>query len=159
MSYILPIRSKIAVSAEFSEYVNWLSNHTEVLIVDGSADGSYRSLAERLAGSSAHTTGRRFVGVEERQSSRRHIRIAASDARYIIIADDDVRYTAAGIRHLASALTRADVVRPRITFGRPHGMLVVDTARTLINRASGGDWPGTIAVRRSMVAIAGRLRR
>jgi cellulose synthase/poly-beta-1,6-N-acetylglucosamine synthase-like glycosyltransferase len=156
VSYILPIRSKIAVSAEFCDYVNWLSNLTEVVVVDGSADQLYRSLAERLVSNVRHIRPDADLSALKNGKVRGVISgLRRATHEYIIIADDDVRYTAAGIRHLASALTGADVVRPQNYFRSPPWHAVVDTARTLINRVSGGDWPGTIAVRRSMVPLPG----
>ena len=156
VSYILPVRSKVTVSAEFSEYVNWLSDHTEVIVVDGSADRLYRSLAERLVSNVRHIRPDPDLSALKNGKVRGVISgLRRATNEHIIIADDDVRYTAAGIRHVASALTRADVIRPQNYFRSPPWHAVVDTARTLINRVSGGDWPGTIAVRRSMLPLPG----
>jgi hypothetical protein len=52
---------------------------------------------------------------------------------------------------MTSALEGADVVRPQNYFEPLPWHACLDTARTLLNRISGGDWPGTIGVRRAML--------
>jgi Glycosyl transferase family 2 len=67
----------------------------------------------------------------------------------LVIADDDVRYDAATLARTVALLASHDLVRPQ-NFFRPlpwHARW--DTARTLLNRALGRDYPGTLAVRRS----------
>jgi hypothetical protein len=74
---------------------------------------------------------------------------------YIIIADDDVRYGVAAIKRLLALLEHAHVVRPQNYFDPLPWHTYWDTARTLLNRATGGDWPGTLGVRRSALAATG----
>ena len=73
----------------------------------------------------------------------------------VILADDDVRYTEEGLAQMAAALDRADVVRPQNYFDPLPWHPRLDTARALINRSTGGDWPGTLGVRRSTLRRAG----
>ena len=68
---------------------------------------------------------------------------------FVIVADDDVRYSEANLRDVLDALQKADLVRPQNYFEPVPWHARVDTARSLINRMTGGDWPGTLAVRRS----------
>jgi hypothetical protein len=77
-----------------------------------------------------------------------------------VIADDDVRYDDESLTRLVAALDDADLVRPQNYFsaagvlGLPwHARL--DTARTLLNRAYGSDYPGTFGLRRSVLLAAG----
>ncbi len=77
----------------------------------------------------------------------------------IVIADDDVRYDAATLAAVAGLLDAAHVVRPQNVFRPLPWHARWDTARTLLNRATGGDWPGTLGVRRSALSGDGRLRR
>jgi hypothetical protein len=81
------------------------------------------------------------------------IRRAVNEA--VVIADDDVRYDAAALFAMEAALDRADVVRPQNYFDPRPWHALVDTGRTLLNRVSGGDWPGTLGVRRSMLLETG----
>ena len=75
------------------------------------------------------------------------VRAAGSDR--VIIADDDVRYDDQPLAQVLALLDDADIVIPQNYF-RPlpwHAMW--DSGRTLINRAFGMDYPGTVAVRRT----------
>jgi hypothetical protein len=54
-----------------------------------------------------------------------------------------------------SWLNDADVVRPQNYFDPMPWHACIDTARILLNRISGGDWPGTLAIRRSTLLRAG----
>ncbi|HVX33488.1 MAG TPA: hypothetical protein VHA80_10155 [Solirubrobacterales bacterium] len=69
----------------------------------------------------------------------------------LVIADDDVRHDGATLARAVALLAAHDLVRPQ-NFFRPlpwHARW--DTARTLLNRAFGRDYPGTLAVRRSLL--------
>ncbi|HVW31570.1 MAG TPA: glycosyltransferase family 2 protein, partial [Acidimicrobiia bacterium] len=68
------------------------------------------------------------------------------------IADDDVRYDASALERVVRLLDEADVVRPQNHFDPCPWHAVWDSARTLLNRAAGGDFPGTLAVRRAFIA-------
>lgn len=78
----------------------------------------------------------------------------------VIIADDDVRYDVAQLREVAALLATGDLVVPQNHFvTRPAERLpwhaAWDTARSLLNRALGHDFPGTMGVRRSVLAAIG----
>jgi hypothetical protein len=72
-----------------------------------------------------------------------------------VIADDDVRYDPFALRRLAALLDGAGVVRPQNVFNPAPWHAVLDTGRTLIARATGGDWPGTLGVRMDSYARVG----
>jgi hypothetical protein len=67
----------------------------------------------------------------------------------ILIADDDVRYDPESLRRTVELLGEYDLVRPQNYFQPLPWHARWDTARTLLNRSLGGDYPGTLAVRRS----------
>jgi hypothetical protein len=80
----------------------------------------------------------------------------------VVLADDDVRYDLASLRRVASLLDEADLVRPQNYFDELPWHARWDTARTLLNRIFTGDpefpvgdFPGTLAVRRSTFLEAG----
>jgi hypothetical protein len=76
---------------------------------------------------------------------------ASHDA--VILADDDVRYDADGLHAVARLLAEgADLVRPQNYFDPLPWHARWDTARTLVNRALGHDYPGTLGVRRPALA-------
>ncbi|HEX6780429.1 MAG TPA: glycosyltransferase family 2 protein [Solirubrobacterales bacterium] len=79
---------------------------------------------------------------------------AASGER-LVIADDDVRYDPEALRRVASLLDEHDLVRPQNYFSELPWHARWDTARTLLNRACGRDYPGTLAVRRSRILALG----
>ncbi|MCA1583309.1 MAG: glycosyltransferase family 2 protein [Acidobacteria bacterium] len=74
---------------------------------------------------------------------------------YLVLADEDVRYDAQALGALRRALDHAEIVRPQNYFDPLPWHACLDTARTLINRVTGGDWPGTFGVRRSALERTG----
>lgn len=69
----------------------------------------------------------------------------------LVIADDDVRYDRAALGRTVALLADHDLVRPQNYFRPLPWHARWDTARTLLNRAFGRDYPGTLAVRRSLL--------
>jgi hypothetical protein len=76
----------------------------------------------------------------------------------VVIADDDVRYDETSLTSILEALNNAHVVRPQNYFYPAPWHAILDSARSLINRAIGGDWPGTLAVRREALDLLGGYR-
>jgi hypothetical protein len=75
---------------------------------------------------------------------------------WVVLADDDVRYDLPGLRRAAELLAEADLVRPQNYFDQLPWHARWDSARSLLNRVFTGDptfpvgdFPGTLAVRRS----------
>ena len=81
------------------------------------------------------------------------VRLASHEA--IVIADDDVRYESVTLIRAVRLLCRADLVRPQNYFEPLPWHARWDTARTLLNRAIGADFPGTLAIRRSKLLAVG----
>jgi hypothetical protein len=73
----------------------------------------------------------------------------------VVIADDDVRYEPEALRGSLEALDDADLVRPQNYFDPLPWHAEWDTARTLLNRALGADFPGTLIVRTATIRRAG----
>ncbi|ERG64436.1 hypothetical protein L332_08235 [Agrococcus pavilionensis RW1] len=78
--------------------------------------------------------------------------VDATDQPRTVIADDDVRYTEAALADAVGRLTRAGIVAPQNHFRPLPWHARWDTARSLINRALGADYPGTLVVRREFAA-------
>ncbi len=70
----------------------------------------------------------------------------------IVVADEDVRYDTVSLQRVLLMLDDADVVRPQNYFLPAPWHAVLDSARSLINRAFDGDWPGTLAFRKTALA-------
>jgi hypothetical protein len=73
----------------------------------------------------------------------------------LVIADDDVRYDQAALARTVGLLSDHDLVRPQNYFSPLPWHARWDTARTLLNRSLGRDYPGTLAVRRSRLLAMG----
>jgi hypothetical protein len=73
-----------------------------------------------------------------------------------VIADEDIRYDPDLLAATAMMLDSADLVVPQNYFVGPlRWHMVWDTSRTLLARALGHDYPGTMALRRSWFIRAG----
>lgn len=152
-TYILPIRRDTTGEEEdgLSIYLAWLSRWMEVLVVDGSPPHVFAQHRARWPGGIRHlppdpdlrSVNGKAWGVN---TGLRH----ASHDR-VVIGDDDVRYDEASLRRVLALLEDVDVVRPQNYFEPRPWHAQWDTGRTLPNRAFGGDWPGTLGLRRNLV--------
>ena len=156
ISYILPLRAQVSqAESDLTPYLAGLARLAEVIVVDASPVEVFRAHAAAWAPIVRHlppdpTLATPMGKVGNVLTGLRH----ASHER-IVIADDDVRYDAATLRRVAAALDDADVVRPQNYFSPMPWHAAWDTGRALLNRMSGGDWPGTLAVRRSALERSG----
>ncbi len=148
LTYIMPIRSAAAAPPdELAEYLRWLTARAETIVVDGSPAAIFT--AHAAAWVDALRAGLRHVAPAAELATEMGkvggvltgLRLA-SHAR-VIIADDDVRYDEAALNRLAAALDAAEVVRPQNYFDPLPWHACWDTGRILLNRVTGGDWPGT----------------
>jgi hypothetical protein len=157
-SYIMPIRhGAVEDAGETWTYLRLLSTRVrEVIVVDGSPPEVFEAHAAALRGTSV-----RHLPVDpELETSMGKVggvltsmRLASHER--VVIADDDVRYTSDALTRVVTLLDRYHVVRPQNYFDPLSGHARYDTARTLLNRLFGGDWPGTLGVRRSALGAAG----
>jgi hypothetical protein len=156
ITYIMPLRSEASLAGgELDAYLRWLSTLAEVVVVDGSAGDVYArhgaawgGIVKHIAPAADLVTPMGKVG-----GVLTGVRVATNER--LVIADDDVRYDADALARVGDALERADVVRPQNYFDPLPWHARWDSARSLLNRVSGGDWPGTLGVRRSMLRRAG----
>ena len=156
VSYVLPFRSEREPPDEFLRYVNALTDHVEVVLVDGSPPPVFAAINECRDQRVRHVrpdTDLDALANGKVRGVLTGLRAAAHDR--IVIADDDVRYSTTALASIVASLDDADVVRPQNYFDPLPWHALLDTARTLINRTTGGDWPGTLAVRRSALMPEG----
>ncbi len=151
LSYLLPLRwSDGAGRRELTEYLRSLRQLcAEILVVDGSPPDVFAANAEAWGSWTVHVppdpdTHCKMGKVAGVRTGVRH---ASREA--VVIADDDVRYEPADLRALSSYLHDHDLVRPQNFFDPLPWHARWDTARTLLNRALGADYPGTLGIRRS----------
>lgn len=154
--YILPLKwADDADLDSLCRYLEELSRWIRVTVVDGSPEHLYSAHSRTFPSAVRHC---RPLGLGYLNGKVEGVLTGMwfSDQERVVIADDDVRYTGQSLQRIVALLTDADVVRPQNYFPDLlpwHARW--DTARTLINRAFGSDYPGTLAVRRSTLLEAG----
>lgn len=156
LSYVLPIRSSAVAADEFFSYLCWLADRVELIVVDGSPANIFRVHAVRCDPRLRHLP----VDPDLRMLANGKVAGVITGVRRcshetVIVADDDVRYDDGTLEAMADQLTRADIVRPQNYFDPLPWHACVDSARMLINRVSGGDWPGTLGLRRRYLVRTG----
>ena len=159
ITYILPIKSRRRVDAELIRYLDDLCRShavAEVIVVDGSEDEVFADFGRRCGPRIRHIP----VDGDLRELINGKVGGVLTGVRHatyprLILADDDVRHDRVTIAGIADALERADVVRPQNYFEPLPWHACIDTGRTLINRVTGGDWPGTLGLWREALVRAG----
>jgi hypothetical protein len=158
VSYILPLRwSDPGPIDELAAYLRELGDGLdEVLVVDGSPQSVFDLHAVALKGVARHLAPHPDLDFEMGKVNGVITGVRESSFESLVIADDDVRYTHAALRQTLALLERADLVRPQNYFDELPWHARWDTARSLLNRVFTGDavfpvgdFPGTLAVRRS----------
>jgi glycosyltransferase involved in cell wall biosynthesis len=152
VSYVLPIVTA-EPDPELTAYLRGLAPAVDLVVVDGSPADVFARNHEAWGALGRHVRPARRTPNGKVGGVLTGLALARHDI--VVVADDDVRWTPAGLRELASALRDADVVIPQNHYVPcpPHALY--DTARTLLHRASGGDMPGTVGLRRSALGPAG----
>ncbi|GIG37570.1 glycosyltransferase [Cellulomonas pakistanensis] len=153
--YVLPLRwADDRDLPDLAAYLDRLVAWMPVTVVDGSDDARFAAHARAFPAAVRHVRpdprpGRngKVAGVVT------GLRLARADR--VVVADDDVRYDDATLRAVLDRLGDADVVRPQNVFDPLPWHARWDTARTLVNRALGGDYPGTLAIRRTALGPEG----
>lgn len=155
LTYVVPFRRwRPGPVDELAAYLRGVGRTAEVIVVDGSDDELFARHAEAFA-------GLRHVPVPRARRGRSGkvcgvlsgLALASHEA--VVLADDDVRYDEDGLARIGALLAGADLVRPQNHFQPLPWHARWDTARTLLNRAVTADYPGTLAVRRSILRRTG----
>ena len=155
-SYVVPLRrDHDPAGPELAAYLRGLTGLAEVLVVDGSPGPVWRAHHDAFGDRVAHLRPDPGLAFGNGKVNGVLTGLAAASHEAVVLADDDVRYDPAALRRLAGLLEAADLVRPQNYFVPLPWHARLDTARTLLNRVAGGDFPGTLGVRRSLVLGAG----
>lgn len=157
LSYVVPVRWRDGDQrAELAAYLAEIASHcAEVIVVDGSPPEVFAANAVAWGGHALHVApaaGERWL-MGKVAGVRTGVELASRER--VVIADDDVRYEPAALRRTVELLDEHDLVRPQNYFSRLPWHARWDTARTLLNRSLGRDYPGTLAVRRSRMLAMG----
>ena len=164
VSYILPLKwSEPGPIEEIVSYLRGLEGEfDEALVIDGSPPAVFDRHARALDGVARHLAPHRDLVFEMGKVNGVLTGVRESGFDSLLIADDDVRYTPATLRRTVGLLEQADLIRPQNYFDELPWHARWDTARTLLNRVftgdvvfPAGDFPGTLAVRRSSFVASG----
>ena len=150
-TYLLPIRkSRPEDLSELGAYLEVLSHHLEVIVVNGSPEDFFKSHAAFWP-SCTHVAPAARLKAANGKVQGVLTGLAIASHNKVVIADEDVRYDAGSLERVLSLLDEGDIVRPQNYFEPSPWHATWNTGRTLLNRAAGGDWPATLAVRRSLI--------
>lgn len=152
IDYVLPLRwadeGRERELKDLTAYLEGLSAWARVIVVDGSParlferhHAMWSAFASHVPPDPSPWRNGKVAGVHA------GLRLATADA--VVIADDDVRYDLVALRRTVELLDEADLVGPQNVFDPMPWHAGWDSARSLLNRALGADYPGTFAVRRS----------
>lgn len=157
LEYVVPLRWEQrddAEAIEFSAYLHELARFVDVTVVDGSPGELFELHASWWPPPIRHLPAEPWPGHNGKVAGVvTGVRAARHEA--VVIADDDVRYTLAQLGRLLMEFGDADLVRPQNVFEPAPWHARWDTARSLVNRVCGGDFPGTFLLRRSIFVEMG----
>jgi hypothetical protein len=157
-SYVIPVRwtgdenGRDALADYLDQLVCWCA---DVIVVDGSPVEIFCANASRWSNRIRHVAP--DPARQALMGKVSGVLTGIDLARYdrVVLADDDVRYDEAGLIRVVTTLEHHDLVRPQNFFSPMPWHAVWDTSRTLLNRSTGQDFPGTLGVRRSTVVAMG----
>lgn len=157
LSYVVPIRWHDGEQRqELTAYLALIAPHcAEVIVVDGSAAEIFAANAEAWGEHATHVPPAETESWLMGKVSGVRTGLQLASHERVVIADDDVRYDLEVLRRVGELLAEHDLVRPQNYFAPLPWHARWDTARTLLNRSLGRDYPGTLAVRRSRVLAMG----
>jgi hypothetical protein len=155
MTYVLPIRARTRIPDELLSYLAGLTRLetlAEIIVVDGSPPDVFADAEARRPPGVLHV----HVDADLRRFANGKVAGVVTGLRrasqdMVVIADDDVHHDEQTLEAMQLALGNAAIVRPQNYFEPLPWHACLDTARTLINRVSGGDWPGTFGLRRNAI--------
>jgi hypothetical protein len=158
LEYVLPIRrTGDAPDPELVSYLRDLDDWADVTVVDGSDPAPAEALRAALSGTRIRILPPQGDGTNGKaRGAMTGVRAARHE--HVIIADDDVRYRRSDLAAVVRELSRSDLVRVQNAYLPLTWWARWDTGRILLNRAFGGDYGGTLGVRRSALLRAGGYR-
>jgi hypothetical protein len=157
LSYVLPLRAHAGEldTDELTRYLEWLSARTDLIVVDGSEPMPFQAHRERWGSFARHVPPD-----DDIRSANGKVRgvltgLRLAEHERVVLADDDVRYDARSLDRMSRLLGDADLVRPQNYFDPLPWHARWDTARILVNRALGNDYPGTLGIQRTFLRSVG----
>ena len=163
-AYVLPLRwTRPGPIEELADYLRSLAGEVEeILVVDGSPPPLFERHAAALGDLARHLAPHPDLDFAMGKVNGVVTGVRECSQERIVIADDDVRYDLEALRRTVDLLAEADLVRPQNYFDELPWHARWDSARSLLNRVFTGDldfpvgdFPGTLAVRRSAFLASG----
>jgi len=129
----------------------------EVLIVDGSPKPVFEAHQRSWQGFSRHVAPDPKYTYLNGKVNGVHTGVDLATCERIILADDDIRYSAADVKRMCGLLNAFEMVRPQNFIAPQPWWARLENARILINRGvlRAGDYPGTCGFRRSTMRRVG----
>jgi len=156
LAYVLPLRwTDDAGLAELTAYLRWLRVRADVTVVDGSPPTVFAAHAAAWDGLVGHLRPDADLTFVNGKVNGVITGLRHPGSEHVVIADDDVRYDDRALAAIDRLLDDFDLVRPQNYFAPLPWHARWDTARTLLNRSVGVDYPGTFGIRRSTFARMG----
>ncbi|HUC06632.1 MAG TPA: glycosyltransferase family 2 protein [Solirubrobacterales bacterium] len=164
VSYVLPLRwAEGGPIEELSVYLRSIAEVTdEILVVDGSPAPFFAEHAAALDGVARHLAPDPDLDFRMGKVNGVLTGVRKCANELVVLADDDVRYSPTMLRRAVGLLAEAELVRPQNYFDELPWHARWDTARSLLNRVFTadptfpvGDFPGTLALRRSALLTVG----
>ena len=154
--YLLPLRWQAdRDTGELTSYLRDMARVCQVVVVDGSPDAVFARHRRAWGTFAAHLRPDRDLAYRNGKVNGVITGMRAASGDRVVIADDDVRYDTRSLAQVLTLLDDADLVIPQNYFCPLPWHAAWDSARSLVNRAFGTDYPGTMAVRRSAFFLAG----
>ncbi|MEP6913048.1 MAG: glycosyltransferase family 2 protein [bacterium] len=160
-SFIVPIRRVQVDPLEVERLANYFNSlrlgGCEVLIVDGSPKPVFEEHGKSWQAFSIHVAPDPKYTYLNGKVNGVHTGVDLATCERIILADDDIRYSASDVKRMCGLLDKFEMVRPQNFIGPLPWWARLETARILINRGvlRGGDYPGTCGFRRSAMRRVG----
>ncbi|MGZ8444880.1 MAG: glycosyltransferase [Candidatus Binatia bacterium] len=160
-SYLLPllhVRADQDQIEDFAQYFRCLAAEgCEVIVVDGSTPEIFTKHNRVWSQICRHVAVDPKYTYLNGKVNGVHTGVDLASCENIILADDDIRYTADDLRNVCDLLCRYEMVRPQNYISPLPWWGRIETARMLINRGvlMTGDYPGTCAFRRSVYLRVG----
>ena len=159
-TYICPVRFTSIDDNEINEYHKYwqfLENlGCEVVVVDGSPPEVFEALKKKCTSCRLIRVNKSY-GFLNGKVNAVYTGVSAGSCEKIILADDDIRFTASDIDRMKRELKFYDLIKPQNYFDPNPLWTQVDSARMLMNRSlfSEGDFPGCFGFLKSAFQSAG----
>jgi hypothetical protein len=155
-SYVLPLRwDRDGPVDELGEYLRYLAHRMEVIVVDGSPPERFARHHRAWGSFTRHLPPDPALRFLNGKVNGVLTGVSAAAHEAVVVADDDVRYGDQELRRVVAGLADSDLVLPQNYFRPLPWHARWDSARSLVNRVVGGDFPGTLGLRRSTLAAVG----